>query len=144
MQKLGWKQSYSVGVEEIDRQHQRLLEIINDFEATRLQPAVSEDIFVVLNSLIKYADEHFATEERYLVKYDFPQTVQHQKEHVQFTIEVFKLAQRLSKHDPNIREEITDFLLGWYRSHVLETDQRYKDHIRKKMKEGAAGNAPQA
>jgi hemerythrin len=133
--KLGWKQAYSVGIEEIDRQHRLLLGIINQLQELRTPKAAEGEFFFgVLNSLVRYAEEHFRTEEELFVVSEYPALAPHQKAHVQFTADVFRLAHRLEEHNPRIREEIVEFLMSWFRSHVTGMDQEYKAHLQAYLK----------
>jgi hemerythrin len=128
--KLAWKKTYSVGVAEIDGQHQRLLELINELYELQARKSTSDDFFAILNALVKYAEEHFATEEEFLVKANYPETAQQQRQHVRFVADVFRFAERLKQDSPRIRQEIVDFLVHWYSTHILKLDQEYKEFLR--------------
>jgi hemerythrin-like metal-binding protein len=126
---LEWKKSYSVGIESLDRQHRHLLELINQLSALRPKAADRKGLFTLLNAFAEYAQTHFKTEEQYLTKYDFPGLVQHQREHVAFTADVFRLAQQLENDDPAIHAEVCRFVKDWYISHVLGTDREYIEFL---------------
>lgn len=129
MSQLEWKETYSVGIKELDQQHKGLLELVN--RVCNMDPATlpKNEAFAILNTLINYAQTHFETEERLLQTHDYPHLAQQQREHVAFTAEVFKLAQQLEKNDPHLHRQITDFVKNWYISHILGTDREYKDFL---------------
>ena len=133
MAMLTWKESFSVGIKEIDEQHKYLLKLINAFSEEKKRSSDNKVLFGMLNELVKYADSHFTTEEQYMKDHDFPDYPSHQKEHVAFTEEVFALNERLAKEDNDTVLEITDFLKDWYISHVLGTDRGYVDFLAKKL-----------
>jgi hemerythrin len=126
---LEWKESYSVRIEELDRQHKGLLELINELSAMNTKTPDNQKLFATLNALVEYAQTHFETEERYLTKYNYPKLVQHQREHVVFTAEVFTLAQKFERNDPNLHNTIVDFTKNWYISHILGTDREYVEFL---------------
>ena len=133
MARIEWKNSFSVGIGEIDEQHKRLLEMINGFSEAKAQPSHDKGLFGFLNELVKYADSHFTTEERYLEKHNFPDYPSHKEEHNAFTEEIFALNERLAKVDSEALSEITNFLKDWYISHVLGTDRGYVDFLKEKL-----------
>ena len=126
---LEWKNSYRVGIESLDKQHRHLLDLINQLSTLDPKARDGKALFTVLNALAEYAQTHFETEEQYLKKYDFPRLVQHQREHVAFTADVFRLAQRLEQANPAIYTEVCAFVKDWYISHVLGTDREYIEFL---------------
>ncbi|MGA2071741.1 MAG: hemerythrin domain-containing protein, partial [Sedimentisphaerales bacterium] len=72
MEKICWKDEYSVGVEKIDHQHQHLFEIINKLIE---RPVSSDDsglVSDILSEMVNYAREHFSTEEMLMRQYGYP------------------------------------------------------------------------
>lgn len=131
MAQLVWSDTYSVGVMELDHQHKELLNLVNQIYAMDPNTVSKTDVFSTLNALVIYAQTHFDTEERYLKAYNFPKLIEHQKEHIAFTTDVFKFAEKLEKNDPNIHRKIVDFIRNWYVSHILGTDRGYKEFLHK-------------
>jgi len=124
---MAWHESYSVGVRVLDQQHKGLLDLVNQLWYLDPNVVSKGEIFSTLNALVKYAQTHFDTEERLLKFHEYPRLEQHQKEHVAFTEDVFKFAEKLEKNDPNIHRKIVDFIKIWYVSHILKTDREYKE-----------------
>jgi hemerythrin-like metal-binding protein len=123
------KKNMGVGIKEIDSQHKGLLELINRLSRMDPNRVDRQKIFAALNALVDYAQTHFDTEERYLKTYEFPGLAQQQREHIAFTADVFKLAQRLESNDPRVHAEIMDLTKNWYISHVLGTDREYMEFL---------------
>ena len=95
--RIEWRDSYSVGIEYLDSQHRKLLELINkigDAAGTGLSKA---SCFAVLNAMIRYAQEHFTTEERYLEKNSYPKYLEQKGAHEKFVQETFTMAQELDE-----------------------------------------------
>ena len=125
MGRLEWKENYSVGVRVLDEQHRQLLDIINQVASVRLDHLTEKLFFATLNLLVKYADVHFSTEEKYMREYGYPGLTEHEEEHRKFTEHVFTLREKLADTDPDLYPEIQTFLRDWYISHVLGTDRGY-------------------
>jgi hemerythrin len=130
-----WRDSYSVGIRELDNQHRRLLDLINELDelvADQQESASKTKCYAALNALVKYAESHFITEEGYLQKYAFPKYDLHKTEHDSFVEKVFAMNQKLEKGDPYSLFEIVRFLKDWYKSHILGIDQGYKEFLAEK------------
>ena len=71
--KKEWKDSFKVGICELDVQHRGLLDLINKIgDLADGHGTVESSAFGALNAMIRYADNHFRTEEGYLEKHCFP------------------------------------------------------------------------
>jgi hemerythrin len=130
MASMMWHESYSVGVKILDQQHKGLMDLVNQLSDLDPNVVSKGEIFSTLNALVKYAQMHFDTEELLMAKFKYPKLTEHQAEHTTFTTDVFKLAEKLEKNDPNIQRKIVDFIKIWYVSHILKTDREYKDFFK--------------
>ena len=76
-----WRDEYSVNVKQIDEQHQRMLELVNNFH---LAVEACTDKDSLQNMLVELADftrMHFSTEEQLMKEHDYPELNRHHKEH---------------------------------------------------------------
>jgi hemerythrin len=81
MEKIAWKQEYSVGVERLDQQHQRIISVINKLIAKPRVFGTSATIAEVLSELNSYVSEHFLLEEQLLAENNYPGLIEHSKKH---------------------------------------------------------------
>ena len=72
-----WRDSMSVGLAEIDRDHRVLLDIVNQFEDCR-DSLMGEEI---LRHLYHYAQKHFLNEEQIQIRCGYPEAEWHKGEH---------------------------------------------------------------
>ena len=131
MTKLVWKDEYSVGVKELDKQHEKLLDLINRLYEENPDKSL-DDCFWHLNTMIKYAELHFTTEENLMEKYGYEGLEIQQNEHDSFTMKVFALNEELAQEKGDIYSDIIVFLKEWYVSHILGTDKEYMDFFKEK------------
>jgi hemerythrin-like metal-binding protein len=69
-QKIDWDEKFSVNVKELDIQHQRLISYINELiDALRVNSDLGR-IKELKAKLVASETEHFATEEKYFIKFD--------------------------------------------------------------------------
>jgi hemerythrin len=88
---MQWDQVLSVSIEEIDDQHKSLISMINklyDAAQTADRSIITEDIIVQLKN---YFNEHFSKEEKYMLRYNYPEANNHRMEHVDFIKKVLDL-----------------------------------------------------
>lgn len=125
---MQWDESMSVGVEELDAQHQRLIDLINE-AYTAIQ---SHDEHMMTDLIVKmrdYAKLHFATEEGYLKKYNFPNFAGHKFQHTKFNNDVTEF-QKKQFQKTNL-SQIFVYLSRWLTKHIMEEDKQYIPYMPK-------------
>jgi len=137
MEKICWKDEYSVGVEKIDHQHQHLFEIINKLIERPVSSDDSELVSDILTEMINYAREHFSTEEMLMRQYGYPAIELHEKEHDYFINTTAELAISFMDNRNTTGDEITEFLIIWLTNHILKTDMKFKPFFAAKIPAGA-------
>lgn len=131
--KLEWDDAYSVGIEEIDEQHRGLTGTINQIDELAVSDNMSkEKVFLVLNTAVRYAEEHFGTEESYFEKYGYPEYSEHKKEHDRFVEDIFSMVKELDAGRLSLKA-ISTYLKNWFSDHLVETDQKYKSFLLEKL-----------
>jgi hemerythrin len=120
---IEWKDSYNIGVKEIDNQHRGLFDIISKLFNSRLYEPDGKYFYLTLNKFVEYAQVHFSTEERYMQKAQYPKFAEHKNEHDLFIEQVSGLVQDVENKEPDIENKTLQFLKGWYLAHILGTDR---------------------
>lgn len=123
---ITWQDDFSVGVEVIDEQHKKLLEVINIFLCSLEE---SNDRFAIgrsLDDMIKYTEYHFYTEQLLLEKH--PDFLSHLNQHWQLVKKAKKIQEEFQQHLER-KSEIFDFLLLWLKEHILGTDKVYFSYL---------------
>ncbi|MGD8835500.1 MAG: bacteriohemerythrin [Desulfobacteraceae bacterium] len=121
---MNWTDKLSVGIEEIDSQHKKLIQMINEF----YDGVISDDKIAMgrlLTSLIDYTISHFATEEKYMKLFNYPGAATHIEEHRSFTDKVSDIKKRFGSGELVLSLEITNFVKVWIIKHVLGIDKMY-------------------
>jgi methyl-accepting chemotaxis protein len=125
-----WSGALSVGDPEIDRQHQRLVGIINGFHeamATKMPQSVIGDL---LNKLNAHALDHFRYEEERMRAAHYPQFAEHQEQHAAMLRDV-KDMQSQFKQGTLSQLEFMKLLKNWMTQHILKTDKQYVPYLGK-------------
>jgi hemerythrin len=133
-----WTDDLSVGVEEIDKQHKELIRRINQLANAVLKKEAKTRIRGILNYMDEYADKHFATEERYMVQYDYAGYGDHKNEHQRFKNVASKLKSDFEKEgaSENFALKIQHFLIDWLILHLQNYDGQMGTYLKEKLSDG--------
>ena len=61
---VDWNESYVIGIKDIDSQHKRLFDLINEFYAAIKDGKIAEGTGKIIEGLLDYTVFHFGFEER--------------------------------------------------------------------------------
>jgi len=120
-----WTPEMSVGHDQLDADHQVLIELIN-----RLSAGDSDDdrtsIEFVIDELVQYTLMHFAREEALLEEIGYPELAEHRAAHAALAGRVEALRTRFCNGlSGRLGDDILDFLGNWLRDHILREDRGY-------------------
>ncbi len=122
-----WNTSFDTGLSTIDRQHHRLVEMINDavrlsFEGAEMKQAA---VLALRKSLGEYVKRHFSTEERIMERYAVDKRHRdfHEAEHRGFTAKEGTLFFDAERMDSETLGGIAEYLIRWLAYHILNTDK---------------------
>lgn len=122
---IEWNSNMSVNVEEIDKQHQRLVAMINELNEAMAKGKGRDVAGKIIDGLVLYATTHFATEERYFDIFKYPGALSHKKEHADFVKRVGEFQEGFNKGSLALTIEVMHFLKDWLTQHILGTDKKY-------------------
>jgi hemerythrin-like metal-binding protein len=121
---IEWTDKLALHVDEIDRQHQELVAIVNDLGAALTDGRDRESVSWTLGALSACSVCHFDFEEALLARQGAPgaheRTLQ-QRVFVQ-TLGVFRVS--YARGRSRLSVTVMDFLGNWLSSHIRGTDQR--------------------
>lgn len=130
-----WKERYNLGINEIDIQHKRLLEIGQKaYEIALLNDGYDhyDEIMNILDELLEYTEYHFNYEENMLKNYGYKEIHNQEEEHYYY---VYKIKSIASKEDIDDNQkktilEILDFLSQWISNHIMLSDGKYASFLK--------------
>lgn len=130
-----WSESYETGIQAIDEQHRKLVDIGAKLE-DMLYAGDSMDYFDYIvettNELKDYTEYHFTFEEKKMEECGYADLEQHRMEHLFFIKRINKLSlQDIDAQQTGVISETLNFLAKWLFSHILKEDMKYVDSIKK-------------
>ena len=130
IEQFPWKESYRVGIAEIDSKHKLLAQTVSDLYFAVSAKERRNDIARSLSRLVAVTRELFAAEEFLLRKAGYPHYLAHRMEHDAIAAAISRLQQDLESGASVPDIETIHRISGWLTSHFLETDQRYASYFR--------------
>lgn len=122
---ITWSDRYNLGIAEIDSQHKKMIGIINTLYRAMEASTEKEEMSVILQELIDYANYHFATEEEHFKKFDYEDTVEHIKAHNMYREKVSEFTREYFNNAIMLPFEMMDFLGDWWTGHIQGIDRKY-------------------
>jgi hemerythrin-like metal-binding protein len=128
---IKWEDISSVNVKEFDGHHKKLVSIIN-LLAEAKKADNHEEITRLLDELSEYANYHLAAEERYFLKFGYPEQKAHESFHKSYRDTIIKLKEEYNKNpSPETLSEIIKFLGNWWINHINREDTKYSNFLNK-------------
>ena len=122
-----WTAQLSVGVDEIDAQHQELYRRINVFLAALAEKRGAAELEPLVRWLREYVREHFAEEQRLMEFCFYPGLGEHLAEHHRFEEDYEALAEELQRTGPTfgLARRLLALLVDWLDRHLATTDRAF-------------------
>lgn len=132
MPRIEWDESFVLGIREIDEQHRRLVGYLNELSSAMKEGRAKERVVFILEDLTRYAETHFAAEEKLMKSHGYPDFSLHQLEHGNFVNKVNRLAREFDVSQVSVTLDLMKFLQEWITGHIRNTDRKYAPFLKKK------------
>jgi methyl-accepting chemotaxis protein len=129
---MEWSPTLSVGHAEIDRQHQKLIEIANRLNAAMHAGQGRDVAGPILNELVDYTVNHFSFEEKLMEKHAYPERDRHTGEHKKLIAEVSQFKKQFDSSKASISIELMGFIRDWLVNHILKVDKELSRDLAKR------------
>lgn len=129
---IAWQNIFSVNIKEIDEQHKKLIDIINELYDSMKIGKGKEILENTLDKMIKYAQTHFTKEEEYMTDYKYPEYKAHKGEHKKFVKKVLTFQKDFKGDKLALSSDVMEFLRNWLINHIMETDKKYAPFFNEK------------
>ena len=123
MPAIPWNEKYNVHVDQIDQQHQKLIDILNEFYETLRTKQSKDATAKILSQLLDYTKYHFTMEENLTRSYGYPGYLHHKKLHDDFVQKVADAIARLQQGKLVLPIEVGNLARDWLISHIMVVDK---------------------
>jgi len=129
---LNWQSDYSVNIKEIDLQHMKLIELINQLHNAMKAGKGKEVMGKILEELVNYTTYHFNNEEKLFEKYGYPEVHVHKRQHSDLVKQVTNYKNDFDSGKSVLTMNLMNFLKDWLTKHILDTDKQYTSFLNSK------------
>jgi hemerythrin len=127
-----WDNKYSIGMPEIDRQHKKLMKILNDTIKHSNGNKIDERKYFnkTRKKAEKYLKKHFETEEKILSRTKYEKLEEHKAEHKKFLDEIIKINEEIDKNTREVNLfDSTAYIKEWLLNHIKNYDKKADKYI---------------
>ena len=124
MDLLQWKPEYSVGVESVDDEHRKMIELINELGAEIGDHADTERVEVFLGEIYAAIASHFALEERFMRNANYPEYEAHKQDHEALLDELVDIMDNFVADPVTGARTLASKLSDWFAVHFSSFDAR--------------------
>ncbi len=136
---LHWSSVYETGHPDIDEQHKRIIEEMNQLHEAINERRDVEAIFAILEFMTSYVEDHFSFEEKCVEEFKCPHAEENKTAHVAFVALLKESKAKFEKGEVN-HAGAMDFyyeIVIWIKEHILQVDKHnfscVKDQLKKKF-----------
>lgn len=131
---MQWSTQLELGIKEIDDQHHRLLDLMNEAQGlvdqAKNEVDCYDDIMAILNELLEYTEYHFGYEEELMEKANYEGLEDQKIQHDAFVRKIKSFIESdIDENQLKSLDKITFFLINWISQHILNTDSKYVGKI---------------
>jgi len=127
-----WDNSCKTGITEIDQDHKRLVNLINDLYEAMQDGSGGALLLPIFSALKLYTAIRFTNEEQLMVECDAPDQEKHVQEHKLMMAKLADLESRHRKGEAAISLQTLSFLRDWLKNHICVVDQAMASQLKDK------------
>jgi hemerythrin-like metal-binding protein len=131
--RFSWDQTYSVGIKEIDKQHQQFFKICQQIYQLVDNRDLPDHLLKIVTELGNYSQYHLSVEESYFRQFQYPQSQPHVDSHNEYRTKINHLLQQARQTDVDyyqICQSIAEFAQNWLAQHIKVMDKQYSSYFR--------------
>lgn len=132
MIKAEWNKDLRADVMIIDFQHKNISNLLNDVLLELEDNSISSVDEFLIEDLLDDIKNHFITEERLFLKYNYPYSEQHKSEHKKILLEIEQLKNISHTNKNVILKKLSTFIEEWWNKHVREEIIEFKQFFKDK------------
>ena len=125
---MHWSPNLTVGVDFMDEDHQKLMNLVNEL-AAQIQTHHRDDIISSFDDLLEATRDHFAAEEEAMEEAGYPVSDHHKQLHEALVEELVEFRDRYRAPGEQPGDELPKFMKDWLIGHILESDKHLGGYL---------------
>jgi hemerythrin-like metal-binding protein len=121
---IEWRDEFKIGIEEVDFEHQELIELINELYSETKEADSSMSVIYFLGEIYAKISAHFALEEKIMSDLKYDQYEDHKEDHERLLDDIRDIMDEFTDAPTLDEEKFADRLNGWFVNHFSTKDAR--------------------
>ena len=133
-----WSKNYATGIELIDAQHMRLVNLTNELYRACLtsEEEVGSVFKEAMGRMVDYVRFHFSAELKLLERIHYPAYHDHKNQHDLLVKQILEAAQDFNEGKKFVPNRFVRNLKDWVFGHIGISDMMYADYVAEQRKKG--------
>ncbi len=124
MNLVEWRNEFKIGIEEVDFEHQELIELINDSYKEAKKEGSTMALIDYLGEIFAKISAHFALEEKEMRELKYDQYEDHKQDHEQLLDDIRDIMDEYENISTLDENEFGQRLTDWFVNHFSTKDAR--------------------
>lgn len=133
---LEWLDDWNLGIEEVDRQHLGLADLLNrivDSLDDSFSPArPGEETMILVMQLVDETRTHFQDEEEVMRGHDYPELTEHHHDHIMLLAELQEFIREVEEGRRQFGLDSLTSLKHWLINHIVDSDLAFARYLGKR------------
>lgn len=125
---IKWTADLSVKNDGLDKEHQRWIEILNEFYLGLMAGKSKDKLEELVVAMLDYTKYHFSSEEKYMASINYPGLDEHKAIHASYVEKITEFHDKIKNGKLIVSLEVTNFLKTWLINHIKGTDMQYANY----------------
>lgn len=128
MSLINWKEEFSVGVVEVDHEHQELIESINALHRSVQEGVTRRQVMEGLGDIYAQIAAHFALEEKFMRGSRYPAYIEHKTDHEALLDDLRDIMDEVEDDGEFDERRLSIDLDRWFSDHFRIHDAKLHSH----------------
>jgi hemerythrin len=126
---IEWKDDFSVGVPDVDYEHQKLIALINDLHDAMSRDNSDVTVMDFLGEIYAHVAAHFALEEKIMRERNYDQYSDHKADHEALLDELRDIMDDYEENAFFSDDTFANAVGSWFSDHFRNRDARLHKHL---------------
>lgn len=126
---IKWRDDFKIGIEEVDFEHQELIELINEYYNVAKTEGSNLAVMSFLGEIFEKISAHFALEEKVMRELKYDQYDDHKEDHERLLDSIRDIMDDYTDFSTLDEEKLADRLNRWFTDHFSTKDARMHNFL---------------
>jgi hemerythrin len=137
---VNWSEIYHTGIELIDDQHKELVDLTNQLFKACIDGEGRKIFKDIMAQMVTYVRFHFSAEIKLLEKVNYPDVLEHKKQHDDLIKSILEAVQNYDSGKIFTPNTFVRTLKDWVFTHIAVSDKIYSAYVTDLIKKGLLNN----